>query len=52
MKLISSATARQKAESARDMSDIVVYSDASGREGHLGAAIFALNDNEEGMESQ
>ncbi|OQD94624.1 hypothetical protein PENVUL_c136G10079 [Penicillium vulpinum] len=34
------------------MSDIVIYSDASGREGHLGTAIVALNDQEEVVESQ
>jgi hypothetical protein len=45
-------TARERAESATDTSDIVVYSDASGREGHLGAAIMALGDHEEGMEYQ
>ncbi|KAI9041473.1 uncharacterized protein KD926_006869 [Aspergillus affinis] len=45
-------TAREKAEAARNTSDIVVYSDASGREGHLGAAIVALNDDDEVMESQ
>lgn len=45
-------TAREKAESARDRSDIVVYSDASGRKSHLGVAIVALNDNEEMVESQ
>ncbi|KAJ5642550.1 reverse transcriptase [Penicillium lividum] len=45
-------TARERAESARDTSDIVVYSDASGREGHLGTAIVALNDHEEVIESQ
>jgi ribonuclease HI len=44
--------ARERAESARDRSDIVVYSDASGRKGHLGAAIVALNDNEDVVESQ
>jgi ribonuclease HI len=32
-------TATQQAEAARSTSDIVVYSDASGREGHLGAAV-------------
>ncbi|KAJ5340123.1 reverse transcriptase [Penicillium brevicompactum] len=42
-------TARERAVSAKNTSDIVVYSDASGREGHLGAAIVALNDNDESM---
>ena len=32
--------------------DIVVYSDASGREGHLGAAVVALDSNLETVESQ
>jgi hypothetical protein len=45
-------TARERAETARNTSNFVVYSDASGREGHLGAAIVALNDNDELMESQ
>ncbi|KAJ5138858.1 uncharacterized protein N7515_003706 [Penicillium bovifimosum] len=45
-------TARERAKVARNTSDIVVYSDASGREGHLGAAIVALNDNDEVTESQ
>jgi hypothetical protein len=45
-------TARERAEAARNTSDIVVYSDASGREGHLGAAIVALNDDDEVTESQ
>ncbi|CDM38421.1 Probable transposable element [Penicillium roqueforti FM164] len=44
--------ARDRAESAKDTSDIVVYSDASGREGHLGAAVVALDDNDEVVESQ
>ncbi|KAI2740892.1 hypothetical protein DTO013E5_8371 [Penicillium roqueforti] len=45
-------TARDRAVSAKDTSNIVVYSDASRREGHLGAAIVALNDNDEVTESQ
>ncbi|KUM55793.1 hypothetical protein ACN42_g11443 [Penicillium freii] len=44
--------ARERAESTRNTSDIVVYSDASGREGHLGATIIALNDDDEATESQ
>lgn len=35
--------AGEQAEAVRSTSDIVVYSDASGRDGHLGAAIVALN---------
>ncbi|CDM38425.1 Probable transposable element [Penicillium roqueforti FM164] len=45
-------TARERAASAKDTSDIVVYSDASGREGHLGAAIVTLNDNDQVTDSQ
>jgi ribonuclease HI len=45
-------TARERAETIRATSDLVVYSDASGREGHLGAAIVTLNENDEVMESQ
>jgi ribonuclease HI len=45
-------TARDRAETVRSTSDIVVYSDASGREGHLGAAVVALDDNLEITESQ
>ncbi|KAJ6016451.1 reverse transcriptase [Penicillium herquei] len=44
--------ARERADSVRDTSEIVVYSDASGRKDHLGAAIVALNDHEEVIESQ
>ena len=44
--------ARDRVESVKDTSDIVVYSDASGREGHLGAAVVALDDNDEVVESQ
>ncbi|KAI3049910.1 hypothetical protein CBS147353_11666 [Aspergillus niger] len=45
-------TARERAASVRSTSDIVVYSDASGREGHLGSAIVALDENNEVVESQ
>jgi ribonuclease HI len=45
-------SAIERAETARSISDIVVYSDASGREGHLGAAVVALDDNLQVIESQ
>jgi ribonuclease HI len=45
-------TAVERAETTRSTSDIVVYSDASGREGHLGAAVVALDSNLETVESQ
>ncbi|KAG2000761.1 hypothetical protein GB937_010863, partial [Aspergillus fischeri] len=45
-------TAVERAETTRFTSDIVVYSDVSGREGHLGAAVVALNSNLETVESQ
>jgi len=41
----------ERAEAARSTADIVVYSDASGREGHLGAAAAALNDSLETIDS-
>lgn len=34
-----------RAENVRSASDTVVYSDASGREGQLGATVVALDDN-------
>lgn len=37
--------AMERAEQARSNSDIVIYSDASGRQGHLGAAAVALDDS-------
>jgi ribonuclease HI len=44
--------ARERAESTREKSEIVVYSDASGREDHLGAAIVTLNGDKEVLESR
>lgn len=44
-------TAREWAETARSISAIMVYSDALGREGHLGAAAVVLNNNLEVIES-
>jgi hypothetical protein len=35
----------ERAETARATADIVVYSDASRRHGHLGAAAAVLNDS-------
>jgi hypothetical protein len=45
-------TARDRAETVRSTSDIVVYSDASECGGHLGATVVALNDKLEVAESQ
>ena len=45
-------TAAQKAETTRSTSDVVVYSDASGRQDHLGAAAVALDNNQEILEAQ
>jgi ribonuclease HI len=45
-------TGVERAEAALSTSDIVVYSDASGRESHLGAAVVALDDNLQVVESQ
>ena len=42
--------AMKRAEAARSASEIVVYSDASGRQGHLGAAATTLNDSKETAE--
>ena len=44
-------TALERAEAARSTSDVVVYADASGRQGHLGAAATTLNDRLEAAES-
>ncbi|KAJ5837719.1 uncharacterized protein N7525_002907 [Penicillium rubens] len=43
--------AAQRAETIRSISDVVVYSDASGRYGHLGAAAVTLDNNLEVSES-
>lgn len=45
-------TAGERAETVRSASDIAVYSDASARQGHLGAAVVALDDSLEAIESQ
>ncbi|KAI2734534.1 hypothetical protein DTO013E5_9920 [Penicillium roqueforti] len=45
-------SATERAGTVRSMSTIVVYSDASGREDHLGAAAVALGNNLEVIESQ
>ncbi|KAI3111219.1 hypothetical protein CBS147330_9922 [Penicillium roqueforti] len=45
-------TARERAKAIRSTPAIVIYSDASGREGHLGATIVALDNNLEAIESQ
>jgi ribonuclease HI len=44
--------ARERAETIRSISELVIYSDASGRQGHLGAAVVALDDNLEVIEAQ
>jgi hypothetical protein len=43
---------RNKAKTIRATDDDVVYSYASGRQGHLSACTVALNDNMEVTESQ
>ncbi|KAI2867039.1 hypothetical protein CBS11852_11467 [Aspergillus niger] len=43
--------AMEQAEAARSESDLVVYSDASGRQGHLGAAAAVLDDESVTTES-
>ncbi|KAJ5588487.1 hypothetical protein N7537_011165 [Penicillium hordei] len=43
--------ARERAETTRSTSAIVVYSDTLGRKGHLGAAVVALDNNLEVIES-
>jgi hypothetical protein len=42
---------RDRAETVWSTSDIIVYSDASGHQGYLGAAVVALDDNLEIAES-
>ncbi|KAJ5240521.1 uncharacterized protein N7469_002112 [Penicillium citrinum] len=42
----------EQAKTVHSTSDIVVFSDASGRDGHLGAAAIALNNNGDVVESQ
>ncbi|XHF99701.1 hypothetical protein AWENTII_013004 [Aspergillus wentii] len=44
--------ARERAETARSTSDVVVYSDASGLKDHLGAAVVTLDENLEVVESK
>jgi hypothetical protein len=45
-------TAAERAETVRSLSDIIVFSDASGREGHLGAAVAVLDNSLQIVESQ
>jgi hypothetical protein len=45
-------TARENAEAIGSRSDIIVYSDASGTEGHLGASVVALDGNQRVVESR
>jgi hypothetical protein len=45
-------TARERAVSAKNTLDIIVYLDASGHKSLLGAAIVTLDDNKEVIESQ
>lgn len=42
----------QRADAVRSNSDIVCYSDASGRDGQLGAAAVTIDNNMEVVESQ
>ena len=44
--------ARKQAEAVRYTSEIVTYSNASGRQGCMGAAVVALDSNLEITESQ
>ncbi|KAJ5222194.1 reverse transcriptase [Penicillium citrinum] len=43
---------REIAETVRNATDIVVYSDASGRKDHLGATVVIFNDDDKATESQ
>jgi hypothetical protein len=43
---------RENAETVMSTSDIVIYSDASGREGHLGVTVVVLDDNQNIIESR
>jgi hypothetical protein len=45
-------TAAQRPKTVRTTSDIVVYSDASGRQDYLGAAVVALDNNLEIIQAQ
>jgi ribonuclease HI len=37
----------EKAEAVRSISDVTIYSDASGRQGHLGAAAVAIDERQQ-----
>ncbi|KAI2735434.1 hypothetical protein CBS147333_9748 [Penicillium roqueforti] len=41
----------EKAEATRSISDVVIYSDASGRQGHLGAAAAAIDEMQQTTDS-
>lgn len=45
-------TARERAKAVQSTTGIVVYSDASGCQSHLGAAVVALNDDLKVIESR
>ncbi|GFF97065.1 hypothetical protein IFM47457_11205 [Aspergillus lentulus] len=42
---LTEETAVEQAEATQSISDIIVYSDASGCKGHLDAAIMALDND-------
>lgn len=44
--------AGEQSEAVRSTSGIAVYADASGRDGHLGTALVALNEDMKMVESQ